>query len=70
MKVVTWQGRHDIQVKDVPDPKIQDPRDIILLVTTTAICGSDLHLFPRWKKMMSWAMNSWASSRKPGQIIL
>ena len=29
MKAVTWQGKHDIQVKDVPDPKIQDPRDII-----------------------------------------
>lgn len=45
MKAVTWQGKHDIQVKDVPDPKIQDSRDIILRVTTTAICGSDLHLY-------------------------
>ena len=45
MKAVTWQGKHDIRVKDVPDPKIQDPRDIILRVTTTAICGSDLHLY-------------------------
>jgi threonine dehydrogenase-like Zn-dependent dehydrogenase len=32
-------------VKNVPDPKIQDPRDIILRVTTTAICGSDLHIY-------------------------
>ena len=45
MKAVTWQGKHDIQVKDVPDPTIQDPRDIILRVTTTAICGSDLHIY-------------------------
>ncbi|HEX4426227.1 MAG TPA: alcohol dehydrogenase catalytic domain-containing protein, partial [Terriglobales bacterium] len=45
MKAVTWQGKHDIQVKNVPDPKIQDPHDIILRVTTTAICGSDLHIY-------------------------
>jgi threonine dehydrogenase-like Zn-dependent dehydrogenase len=45
MKAVTWQGKHDVQIKDVPDPKIQNPRDIILRVTTTAICGSDLHLY-------------------------
>jgi threonine dehydrogenase-like Zn-dependent dehydrogenase len=45
MRAVTWQGKHDIQVKDVPDPRIQDPRDIILRVTTTAICGPDLHIY-------------------------
>jgi len=45
MKAVTWQGKHDIEVKEVMDPKIQDSRDIILRVTTTAICGSDLHLY-------------------------
>ena len=45
MKAVTWQGKHDIVVKDVPDPQIQDSRDIILRITTTAICGSDLHIY-------------------------
>src|SRR3978361_332552 len=45
MKAATRKGKPDTQVKDVPDPKIQDPRDVILRVTTTAICGSDLHLY-------------------------
>jgi len=45
MKAVTWQGKHDIQVRDVRDPEIQDPRDVILRVTSTAICGSDLHIY-------------------------
>jgi threonine dehydrogenase-like Zn-dependent dehydrogenase len=45
MKALTWQGKHDVRVKNVPDPKIQDERDVILRVTSTAICGSDLHLY-------------------------
>lgn len=45
MKAVTWQGTHDIEVKNVADPKIVDSRDIILRVTSTAICGSDLHIY-------------------------
>lgn len=45
MRAVTWQGRHKISVETVPDPEIVNPRDIILKVTSTAICGSDLHLY-------------------------
>lgn len=45
MRAVTWHGRHDMRVDTVADPKIQDPRDIIIKVTSTAICGSDLHLY-------------------------
>src|ERR1700683_1605559 len=45
MKAACWHGKHDIRVDIVPDPVIQDPRDIILRVTSTAICGSDLHLY-------------------------
>jgi threonine dehydrogenase-like Zn-dependent dehydrogenase len=45
MRAVCWQGTHDIQVETVPDPKILNPRDAIIKVTTTAICGSDLHLY-------------------------
>lgn len=44
MKGVTFQGLKKVEVKDVPDPKIQKPDDIILRITSTAICGSDLHL--------------------------
>jgi len=45
MKAVVWHGKHDVRVDEVPDPKIVNPRDAILKITTTAICGSDLHLY-------------------------
>jgi len=45
MKAACWYGKKDIQVLDVPDPSILNPKDVILQVTTTAICGSDLHLY-------------------------
>jgi threonine dehydrogenase-like Zn-dependent dehydrogenase len=45
MKAVCWYGKEDVRVENVPDPKIQEPRDAIVRVTMTAICGSDLHLY-------------------------
>ncbi|MFD8415197.1 alcohol dehydrogenase catalytic domain-containing protein [Streptomyces sp. NPDC059650] len=45
MKAVTWQGRRDIRVETVPDPRIVDPTDAVIEVTTTGLCGSDLHLY-------------------------
>jgi threonine dehydrogenase-like Zn-dependent dehydrogenase len=45
MRAVTWQGRRDVRVEDVPDPTIQDPTDIVVRITTTGLCGSDLHLY-------------------------
>jgi threonine dehydrogenase-like Zn-dependent dehydrogenase len=45
MKAVTWHGKRDVRVEDVPDPVIQEPTDAIVRVTSTAICGSDLHLY-------------------------
>lgn len=44
MKAVCWHGTGDVRVDNVPDPKIADPTDMIIRVTSTAICGSDLHL--------------------------
>ena len=44
MKAVCWHGTDDVRVERVPDPSILNPRDAIVRVTTTAICGSDLHL--------------------------
>jgi threonine dehydrogenase-like Zn-dependent dehydrogenase len=41
MKALTWHGKNDIRCETVPDPKIQDGRDVI--ITACAICGSDLH---------------------------
>jgi threonine dehydrogenase-like Zn-dependent dehydrogenase len=45
MKAVTWQGKRDVRVESVPDPKIEQPTDAIIEVTSTNICGSDLHLY-------------------------
>jgi len=45
MKANCWYGKHDVRVEDVPDPKILNPRDAIVKITSTAICGSDLHLY-------------------------
>ncbi|CAN5366120.1 zinc-dependent alcohol dehydrogenase [soil metagenome] len=45
MRAVTWQGRQDIQVIDVPDPRIEQPTDVVVQVTSTGLCGSDLHLY-------------------------
>ena len=45
MKAVTWQGKRDVRVEDVPDPRIQEPTDAIIRITSTGLCGSDLHLY-------------------------
>jgi threonine dehydrogenase-like Zn-dependent dehydrogenase len=45
MKAVTWQGNHDVRVETVPDPRIEQPTDAIIRVTSSGICGSDLHLY-------------------------
>ncbi|WP_440066561.1 zinc-dependent alcohol dehydrogenase [Streptosporangium sp. OZ121] len=45
MKALTWHGRRDVRVEEVPDPVLKEPNDAIIRVTTTAICGSDLHLY-------------------------
>lgn len=44
MKAICWHGRNDVRVDTVPDPVIQNPDDIIIRITSTAICGSDLHI--------------------------
>ena len=45
MRALTWQGPRDVRVDTVPDPKIEAPTDAIIKVTSTGICGSDLHLY-------------------------
>jgi len=45
MKALTWQGKRDVRVAEVPDPRIEAPTDAIVRITSTAICGSDLHLY-------------------------
>ncbi|MFL6124023.1 zinc-dependent alcohol dehydrogenase [Actinophytocola sp.] len=45
MKALTWHGKRDVRVETVPDPEIREPTDAIIRVTTSGICGSDLHLY-------------------------
>jgi threonine dehydrogenase-like Zn-dependent dehydrogenase len=45
MKAVTWHGKRDVRVEDVPDPRIEQPTDAIVRITSSGLCGSDLHLY-------------------------
>jgi threonine dehydrogenase-like Zn-dependent dehydrogenase len=45
MKALVWHGKHDVRVDSVPEPKIEAQSDVIVKITSTAICGSDLHLY-------------------------
>jgi threonine dehydrogenase-like Zn-dependent dehydrogenase len=58
MRAICWHGKEDVRVDTVPDPKIEDPRDVIVRITSTAICGSDLHLYDGYMPTM-----------EPGDII-
>ena len=58
MKAVVWHGKHDVRTERVDDPGILNPRDAIVEVTATAICGSDLHMYNGLIPMM-----------KPGDIV-
>src|SRR5687768_2393392 len=48
MKAVCYNGKEDVRVEHVPDPAILNPRDAIVRITATAICGSDLHIYGGW----------------------
>ncbi len=52
MKALCWYGTGDVRVENVPDPKIEDARDAIIKITSTAICGSDLHLYDGYMPTM------------------
>jgi threonine dehydrogenase-like Zn-dependent dehydrogenase len=53
MRAVTWQGKRDVRVSEVPDPRIEAPTDAIIKVTSTNICGSDLHLYETMTAFMN-----------------
>jgi threonine dehydrogenase-like Zn-dependent dehydrogenase len=52
MRALCWHGKHQVSIDTVPDPTIQEPTDAIIKVTSTAICGSDLHLFDGYQPTM------------------
>ena len=70
MRALCWHGTHDVRVDTVPDPTLLNPRDAIVEVTSTAICGSDLHLYdgyvPTMKRGTSSATSSWARWSRRG----
>jgi hypothetical protein len=72
MRALAWHGKHDVRVDTVDDPEILNPRDAIIKVTSTAICGSDLHLYdgyiPTMRRATFSAMNSWAKWSSRPQI--
>lgn len=45
MRALTWHGKRDVRVDTVPDPVLKEDTDIIVRITSTGICGSDLHLY-------------------------
>jgi threonine dehydrogenase-like Zn-dependent dehydrogenase len=47
MKAVVWHGKEDVRVDEVPDPRLEQPTDAVVRITSTAICGSDLHLYSK-----------------------
>jgi threonine dehydrogenase-like Zn-dependent dehydrogenase len=58
MKALVWHGKADVRCETVPDPKIEEPTDLIIKITSTCICGSDLHLYDMYLPAM-----------KPGDIL-
>ena len=58
MRAIAWHGKRDMRVDSVPDPMIMEPTDVIIQITSTAICGSDLHLY-----------NAFMPTLKEGDIV-
>ena len=52
MKALCWFGTNDVRIEDVPEPRILNSRDAIVKITSTAICGSDLHLLDGYMPTM------------------
>ena len=58
MRATSWYGKHDVRVEEVPDPQILNQKDAIVKITSTAICGSDLHMY-----------NAFVPTMKQGDIL-
>lgn len=63
MRAAVWHGRRDVQIDTVPDPTIQQATDAIVRVTSTGLCGSDLHLY----EVMAPFVEGW---QEPGSRIV
>tara|TARA_B110001454_G_scaffold219192_1_gene251190 strand:- start:73425 stop:73643 length:219 start_codon:yes stop_codon:yes gene_type:complete len=68
MKALTWEGKHSISVKNVRDPKILRHDDVIIKITTAAICGSDLHLYNGYIPTI-WANSNGDDGSSQGRVV-
>lgn len=69
MRAVVYEGPFRVAVKEVPDPRIQHPNDAIVRITSTCICGSDLHMYEgrtAAERELYSDTRTWALSRKSG----
>jgi threonine dehydrogenase-like Zn-dependent dehydrogenase len=67
MKALVYNGPKDVSVKEVPDAKIEKPTDVVVEITTTNICGSDLHMYEgrtSVEKGKVWGTRIWERSSK------
>lgn len=72
MKAVIYNGPYDVKVKDVPDAKIVRPTDVLVRITTTNICGSDLHMYegrPALNRDGFWVTKTWVKWSKLAQAL-
>ncbi len=66
MKAVIYNGPYDVKVKDVPDAKIVRPTDVLVRITTTNICGSDLHMY---EGRTSFEQGRILGHENPGEVV-
>lgn len=59
MKALRWHGKENVSVEEVPVPTVTDPKDVVIKVTGTTICGSDLHLYHKEYVPIAWDLRSY-----------
>jgi threonine dehydrogenase-like Zn-dependent dehydrogenase len=68
VRAVVYEGAEKVAIEEVEDAHIEEPTDVLMRVTSSALCGSDLHMYdadePEPILAWSWAMNRWARSKK------
>src|SRR3954462_6201629 len=66
MKALVYNGPKDVAVKDVPDARIEKPTDVLVRITTTNICGSDLHMY---EGRTGFETGRWFGHENMGQVV-
>lgn len=66
MKAVVYEGPHQVSVKEVPDARVERPTDVLVRITTTNICGSDLHMY---EGRTDFETGRWFGHENTGEVI-